>query len=109
MNKKFTAADVFAKTGIQFSKALSLLTSLVSKMFLVQEGNGFVFHNNLNTLLRLNEFVCYEKNEFIPFSFDDKLEIKYNLEDVLKILKNFVEVKSHKECNLVKYDVVYTR
>jgi len=55
----------------------------------------------------LKKYACYEQNEFMPFEFDEKLEVKYPPDEVSQLLKRFVDVKAHKECNLVKYDVIY--
>ena len=109
LNKKINAADIFARTGLQFSKALNLLNDLSNKGFLTLDGKDFALNESVNNLLNIKNLACFEKNEFIPFEFDLKLDIKYDINKVISIIKNFADVQSHKECNLVKYEVVYAR
>ena len=106
-SKEFTPGDVFAKSGLMFSEATVILNGLTKKGFLILNGKNYLVSESLGVLLNLKNYSCHEKNEFIPFEVDEKLEIKYKLNDIASILKKFIEVKNFKECNLVKYYVEY--
>ena len=87
-------------------KSLNMLSKIL--MYDIYAGGSkYVFGEGLNSLINLKQLACYEKNEFISFEFDDKLESKYNINEIVELLKRFVEIKNYKECNLVKYDVEY--
>lgn len=107
LKKEVTPADVFQSSGLMFSEAFDIMNNLVKKGFLVINGKNYGLAEGLSSLLNLKELACYEKNEFLPFEFDDKLESNFKVVDITNLLKKFVEVKNFKECNLVKYDVEY--
>ena len=107
LNKEFTAAEIFSKSGLMFSEAYDIINNLVKKNLFLKNNDKYVFGEGLNSLINLKQLACYEKNEFISFEFDDKLESKYNINEIVELLKRFVEIKNYKECNLVKYDVEY--
>ena len=107
LGKGITPADVFQNSGIMFSEAFDIMNNLVKKGFLISKDKIYSLSESLSALLNLNELACYEKNEFLPFEFDEKLEVKHKIGDISSILKKFVEIKNSKECNLVKYDIEY--
>jgi len=107
LNKEVTPAEVFQSSGLMFSEAFDILNNLVKKGILVVNGKSYSFSESLSALVNLKSLACYEKNEFVSFEFDGKLDVNYKVNDLANLLKRFVEVKNFKECNLVKYDVEY--
>ncbi len=108
LNKpELTTAEIFPKSGLQFSEVFDILNGLIKKGFLIKIDKIYSLTESMGAMLNLKSLSCFEKNEFIPFEFDNKLETKYKLDNVLGLLRKFVEVKSFKDCNLVKYDVEY--
>ncbi len=107
LSKEFNAAEIFSKSGLMFSEVYDIINNLVKKNLLIKNNDKYLLGESLNSLINLKDFACYEKNEFISFEFDDKLEIKYKINEIIELLKRFTEIKNFKECNLVKYDIEY--
>ncbi|MBS3153380.1 hypothetical protein J4426_02340, partial [Candidatus Woesearchaeota archaeon] len=101
----FTSAEIFSKTGLQFSDVYDVVMSLVKKGYVVQEGNKYKLSQPFS--LKLHEYACYVSPDFSRVEYDNKLEKKYNSEEVLRFLENLTKIKSSKECYLVVYDVKY--
>ncbi|MBI2107370.1 ATP-binding protein [Candidatus Woesearchaeota archaeon] len=103
--KNFTSAEIFAKTGVQFSDVYDAVTALVKKGYFVQEGNKYKLAQTFN--LNFEDYACYVSPDFSRISYDSKLEKNYNSDEVLRFLGNFISVKGNKECYLMSYDVEY--
>ncbi|MEK6947627.1 MAG: DUF87 domain-containing protein [Nanoarchaeota archaeon] len=103
----FTAAEAFAKSGLQFSEVYDVVNGLVKKGYLIKTGDKFSFSNTVNSLNKLKDYACYEKSEFVGMEYDEKKETKYKLNEMLDFLKKYTEVTNHKDCYLIKYDVEF--
>ena len=102
----FTSAEIFSKTGLQFSDVYDVVVSLVKKGYFVQEGNKYKLSKSFN--LNLQEYACYVSPDFSRIDYDEKLEKVHNSEEILRFLENFSKAKSSKECFLVVYGVEYS-
>ena len=102
----FTSAEIFSKTGLQFSDVYDVVVSLVKKGYFVQEGNKYKLSKSFN--LNLQEYACYVSPDFSRIDYDEKLEKIHNSEEILRFLENFSKAKSSKECFLVVYGVEYS-
>jgi hypothetical protein len=106
--KDFNLSEFMGKSGISMLiEVTNLLNSLVKKGFLVMNGKNYALSESLASLVKLEEFACFEKNEFLPYEFENKLPPTYKIDELLPIFRKFSEVKNFKECNLIKYDVEY--
>ncbi len=107
--KDFTAADLFAKSGMQFSEVYETIQFLLKKQYLASQGGKFGLSQLLQIFPKLQDYACYEKNDFVSLPYDKKLSAKYSLSDFAAVLTKFVSLEGQKECYLVKYDVEYTK
>ena len=103
--KSFTSAEIFAKTGVQFSDVYDAVTALVRKGYFVQEGNKYRLAQIFS--LDFEDYACYVSPDFSRVSYDSKLEKSYNSDEVLRFLSNFISVKGSKECYLIAYNIEY--
>ena len=109
LKKEFTAADLFAKSGMMFSEVYDIINNLVKKGFFVKNGSNYNLSEEFNVFLNLKDYASYEKNEFIGMEYDEKMETKFNPNNFINLLKRFVNVINYKDCFIVKYDVEYER
>ncbi|MFH1210193.1 MAG: DUF87 domain-containing protein [archaeon] len=100
---EFTAAELFAKSGVQFSEIYDVVNNLVGKGYFVKEGNKYKVSKNLK--LNFEEFSIYDRPDFFRVSFDNKLDKRYNPEEVKAYLSNFLSIKNSKECWLLCYKI----
>ena len=101
--KQFSAAELFAKSGVQFSEIYDIINILVTKGFFVKEGTNFKLSNKFN--MDLKDFNCYEKVDYNKVNFDKKLEQKINLNDIRRVFSSFVNVTNIRECFLMIYEI----
>lgn len=106
--KRFSAAELFEKSKIQFSDVYDVINSLTEKGLLVKSAN-YGLSKELTALSKLEEHKCYEKPDFARISFDDKLKKNFNGEEIVKLLGNFFEVVETKECWLEAFSVLYNK
>ena len=102
--KEFSAAELFEKSGIQFSEIYDLVNILVNKGYFIKDGNKFKISKKFN--LNFEEFSIYDRPDFYRISYNKKLDKKYNSEEVKIFLNNFLDIKNSKECWLVCYSVM---
>lgn len=98
--KRFNAAEIFAKSGVQFSEIYDILSQFMNEGYINKAGNVY----EVNEVFDMEKFSFYGKPDFIKINFDQKLP---KLADPLK-LKSMIEgvlpVTSSRECWLVKYE-----
>jgi len=98
--KEFSAAEIFSKSGVQFSDLHSTLGILVNKGYLAKDGNNFRLSGNLN--VNFNDFNIYDKPEFRRVE-GEKLDKNIKVYDVLNFVKSLTKVDNYKECWLEVY------
>ncbi|MDD4877556.1 MAG: ATP-binding protein [Candidatus Nanoarchaeia archaeon] len=100
---KFKPAELFAKSGVQFSDLYDLIMVLVKKGYLDKEGDTYRISESIKGFSELKKFAFYDKPGFARFEGNAKLDSRYKPEQVKDIISRFAEIKSLKECWLVKY------
>ena len=98
--KEFTAAELFSKSGVQFSEIYDIIGILVNKGYFVKEGNKFRLSNSFN--LTPEEFNVYDKPDYHRIE-GEKLDKKFNVYDIVNFLNNFIKIDNQKECWLEIY------
>jgi len=98
--KEFTAAELFSKSGVQFSEIYDIIGILVNKGYFVKEGNKFRLSNSFN--LTPEEFNVYDKPDYHRIE-GEKLDKKFNVYDIVNFLNNFIKIDNQKECWLEVY------
>ncbi|MBS3135145.1 DUF87 domain-containing protein [Candidatus Woesearchaeota archaeon] len=98
--REFTAAELFSKSGVQFSEIYDIINILVNKGYFVKEGNKYKLSNVFN--FDFQDFNIYDKPDYYKIE-GEKSEKKFNNHDVVNFLGNFVKIKNQKECWLEIY------
>lgn len=99
----FRPAELFAKSGVQFSDLYDLITVLAGKGYLVKEGENYRIAEQLSIFSNLQKLACYAKAEYKKLNYDAKLESRLELDKVKDLIARFAQIKSVKECWLVRY------
>ena len=99
--REFTAAELFSKSGVQFSEIYDIINILLNKGYFIKEGNKYKLSSAFN--LNFNEFNIYEKPDFYKVE-GNKLDKKINVHDAVSFLNNFIRIKNQKECWLETYN-----
>lgn len=102
--KNFTAAEIFSKSGVNFSEIYDMLNLLTNKGYLVKEDNRYHVNPKYSFLSDLREFRTYEKIDYNKIDFTNKLESQFNKQELLDLLNKFVKVKDSKDCYLILYN-----
>jgi DNA helicase HerA-like ATPase len=100
----FKPAELFAKSGVQFSELYDIITILSDKGYLEKYEDSYRISDSLKLFSNLQEAACFEKVDYARVEYDQKLDKKYNLEKIKEFLAKFVNVKEVKECWLIKYE-----
>ena len=104
--KEFTAAQIFSKSGMQFSDVYDVLNILTNKEYFQKEGTTYNISNKYSLLNELQEFVSYVKSDYQRIQYDNMLEKKYNSAEIKELLDTIVPIKNDKECYLVTYQKI---
>ncbi|MBS3118032.1 ATP-binding protein [Candidatus Woesearchaeota archaeon] len=101
--KEFKAAELFEKTGLQFSQIYDSITSLTKKGIFEKVGDRFRLAKSLETLQNLKEYATFEQVEYKATEYDQKQEKKVDENNIISLLRKFTKVINDKECWLVTY------
>ncbi len=103
--KQFTAAELFAKSNVQFSEIYETINALLNKGYLQKEGSKLKLADSFS--LNLEDFSFPDYPDYARIEYEKKLEKKFPAEEILKFLKTIAEIKNSKECWLAIYQVEY--
>ncbi len=98
--KKFTPAELFNKSKMQFSEVYDLIKNLTDKGLFVKEGNAFSLSKAIHIFSDIEKYACKIKPDYVNIKYDRKLDVKYKKEDVIKLFSPFFQIASFKECFL---------
>jgi len=101
--KEFSAAELFSRSGVQFSEIYDIINILINKGLFIKENSAFKLSQKFN--LNFKDFSCYEKVDYNKVNSDLKLEKKLNQNDVRNFFSSFVIVKNFRECYLQTYEI----
>ncbi len=101
--KDFQPAELFSKSGVQFSDLYDLIKVLVEKGYLEQEGNRYKVSGPLQQFSELQSLATYQKPEYTQINHDGMVDALVNVEQVKALLVKFCQIKSVKECYMVKH------
>ncbi|MEK6856531.1 MAG: ATP-binding protein [Nanoarchaeota archaeon] len=105
--KKFTPAELFNKSKMQFSEVYDLIKNLTEKGLFVKESNAFTLNKSLNVFSDIEKYVCNIKPDYVNIGYNRKLDARYKKEDVIKLFSPFFQIASIKECFLEYTKIVY--
>lgn len=102
--KNFTAAELFAKSGANFSEVYDMINLLTNKGYLIKTESRYEVNKKFAFLNDLNEYRIYEKIQYGKVDYMERLETRYNQDELKELIGKFVKVKDLKECFLVVYN-----
>lgn len=102
--KRFSAAELFAKSGLMFSEVYDMINLLTGKGYLSKVDGKYEIAKNFSVLSKIKDFSCYEKIVFSRINFDEKLQRVYSPFDIKEMLSRFFDVREVKECFLVVFE-----
>jgi len=100
---EFRPSELFAKSQVQFSEVFEVVNTLASKGIFVKVGDKFRLNDKLNIFSNLKDLSCYTNVDFENIKYDEKLDAKYEVNDIINFLGRFVKIKEEKDCFMVKY------
>ena len=100
----FKAADLFAKSGLQFSDLHDTVMVLVRKGYFVQQGNDFKLSAAMEFLADLDKKRFYNPIQYVKTKAT-KVPSKYEYTVVKDFLNKFFDVQDVKECFVERYAV----
>ena len=99
----FNSAEIFSKSGLQFSDIHDILTNLVKKGYFVKDKTNYNISEELEIFMNLDKYSTNKKCDFIGINYDEKEKAKYKVEDIVSFvgiklfLNGFVVIK----CQLI--------
>jgi len=107
--KKFKASDIFAKAKVQFSELYDIIHALHQKGYIKKVNEHYEISEALEKILNIKSLSFTGKIDYINISYDEMLGINFNPDDLLIELKNYLNIKEKKNCNLVVYEIKKTQ
>jgi len=102
--KEFKPADIFSKSGLQFSDLYDTIKSMANKGFFVKDGEKYSLSESLYTLVNIRENAFYGKVDYSAMKFDKQIEKKVDVISLVQFLGRFLSIKNERECWLVIYE-----
>jgi len=101
--KEFRPAEVFSKSGLQFSDLYETIKFMTDKGFFVKSGDKYSLSEKISLLTNIREEAFYGKVEYSSLDFDEQLDKKVEVSSLIDFLGRFLTIKNEKECWLVVY------
>jgi hypothetical protein len=101
--KEFRAAELFSKSGMQFSEVYDMINLLTNKGVFVKVGESYRVSDRFSFITNIEKYRVYEGIDYSNFNYDEKLSANFNREKIKEILGDFLDIKEMQECNLVVY------
>ncbi|MBI2507561.1 ATP-binding protein [Candidatus Woesearchaeota archaeon] len=105
--KRFTPAELFNKSRLQFSEIYDAVKNLTEKGLLVKENNIFSLNKQLQIFSDIEKYLCNIKPDYAKIKYDRKLEAKFKKEDLVRLFSQFFQIVSSRECFLEYFRVIY--
>jgi len=83
-----------------------VLKKLLHKELLVQDKKKIKLSDKF-IFSQLSKNACFERIQFKEINFHSKLEPKISIDNIKELITKFCNIKDHRECYIVKYDVHY--
>ncbi len=103
--KKFKASDIFAKAKVQFSELYDIIHALHQKGYIKKVNEHYEVSEALEKILNIKAFSFTGKIDYINISYDEMLGTNFEPDNLLIELKNYLNIKEKKNCNLVVYEI----
>ncbi len=104
LKREFGAAELFPNSGVQFSELYDIAKILTTKNYFIENSGKFKISQSLEFFLKLKNYACLAHSKFSNVTFDQKQELKYDINLIIEFVSKFVKVNNQKEVWLVKYE-----
>ena len=101
--KEFKPAEIFSKSGLQFSDLYDTIKTMTNKGFFVKSGDKYSLGEKLSLFSNIRDNSFYGKIDYSNTKFDNKLDKKVDTLTLVSFLNKFFSIKNEKECWLVIY------
>lgn len=101
--KEFRPAEVFSRSGLQFSDLYETIKVMTDKGFFVKSGDKYSLSDKLSFFTHVRDAVFYGKVDYSSIEFEEKLDKKVDVQGLVDFLGRFLSIKNEKECWLVVY------
>jgi len=99
--KEFKPAEIFSKSGMQFSEVYEIINSLTKKGYFVKKDDKYSI--GFDDFFRITEKAIFNGIDFKKISYDNLLEKKKDIDIIKNSLSKFFRITNEKECYLVNY------
>jgi DNA helicase HerA-like ATPase/ribosome-binding protein aMBF1 (putative translation factor) len=99
--KEFKPAEIFSKSGMQFSEVYETINNLVKKGYFVKNNNNYSI--SFNDFFQITKKATFNKVDFKRINYDKILEKKIDTNNITNTLSKFFRITNEKKCYLVKY------
>lgn len=103
--KKFKASDIFAKAKVQFSELYDIIHALHQKGYIKKVNEHYEISDVIEKILDIKSVSFNGKIDYQNITYDEMLDKNFESGELIKELKNYLNIKEQKDCNLVVYDV----
>lgn len=101
---EFKPAEIFSKSGLQFSDLYETIKVMTDKGFFVKSGDKYALSDKLALFTHTRDYVFYGKIEYSTMEFDEQADKKVDVASLVEFLGRFLDIKNEKECWLVVYE-----
>lgn len=101
--KEFKPAELFSRSGLQFSDLYDSIKIMMDKGFFVKSGDKYSLSDKLSLFSNVKDHAFYGKIEYSTMKFDRQFDKKVDTLTLVSFLNKFFTVKNEKECWLVAY------
>ncbi|MDP2908627.1 MAG: ATP-binding protein [Nanoarchaeota archaeon] len=102
--KEFRPAEVFSKSGLQFSDMYETIKVMTDKGFFVKSGDKYSLSDKLSFFTHVRDAVFYGRIDYSSMEFEEKLDKKVDVSNLIDFFGRFLTIKNEKECWLVVYE-----
>ena len=100
--KEFVPADLFSRSGLQFSELYDIVKTLETRGYFTKNGQKYLVHQSLSQDFNKYKTTCQINYETLKY--DEKLQQQYLKKELLEYLSQFVQITNQCDCYLVSYN-----
>ena len=100
--KEFVPADLFSRSGLQFSELYDIVKTLETRGYFTKNGQKYLVHQSLSQDFNKYKTTCQINYE--TFKYDEKLQQQYLKKELLDYLAQFLQITNQCDCYLITYN-----
>ena len=104
--QEFKPAELFPKSGLQFSEVYDIITALNNKGILTKVNDKYKLNEKLSIFSNLDKYPIYEKVDFKEVNYDLELDKNINPVIITSLISKFIKIVNEKECFLIHHKLI---